>query len=599
MCGIVALFDYAGPGVCGDELLRIREAMVARGPDGEGLWIAPDRRIGLAHRRLSLLDLSEAGAQPMANADGSLRIVFNGEIYNYRELRRYLECKGFVFRSGSDTEVLLHLYAERGGAMVEQLRGMYAFVIWDARQRRLFAARDPFGIKPLYLADDGRCIRIASQVKALLAGGRIDDARDPAGQVGFLLWGYVPEPFTLYRSIQACPAGAAITIERGGARTTRYFCRIKDELARLEHLAPAQTGPEDLRSRVRAALSDSVGHHLIADVPVGVFLSAGLDSAALTALAAEQSGSSLCSVTLGFDEYRGTEHDETAYARQIAAACQTNHHTRWFGRDQFEAEIGKIVAAMDQPSIDGINSYFVSQAAHACGVKTALSGLGGDELFGTYPSFRDVPRMVRLLRGMHLSAAGSLVRRMAAPLVGRIVPGKYAGLLEYGGTYAGAYMLRRGLFMPWEMARLLPPECVLAGWQRLAALERLEETTAGIRSARLKVSALEMSWYMRNQLLRDSDWAGMAHSVEIRVPMVDIEVLRALVPVLANRPVEGKCVLGHTPSQPIARELLQRPKTGFAVPVHKWLPAAGRRATLGAGLRNWALHLTRTFAMVS
>jgi asparagine synthase (glutamine-hydrolysing) len=602
MCGIVTLMDYAGAGVDPDELLRMRDAMAARGPDGEGLWISSDARVALAHRRLSLLDLSEAGAQPMANADGSLRIVFNGEIYNYRELRRELEEKGFAFRSGSDTEVLLQLYACKGEGMLDALRGMYAFVIWDERRRRLFAARDPFGIKPLYIADDGHCIRIASQVKALLAGGRVDTSREPAGQVGFLLWGYVPEPFTLYKSIASFPAGACMTVEADGLRSTRYFCRISDELARLEEAARAGSGADDLHSEVRAALSDSVKHHLVADVPVAVFLSAGLDSAALTALAAEESKRSLCSVTLGFREYRGTDHDETGYAGLVAQLYQTEHHTRWFCRDEFESEMCSIVSAMDQPSIDGINTYFVSKAARACGVKTALSGLGGDELFGTYPSFKDVPRIVRLFGGNPLAAAGYAVRRLTSPLLGRIASAKYAGLLEYGGTFAGAYLLRRGLFMPWEMTRILPPETVGEGWERLAPLERLADTVAGIKSARLKVSALEMTSYMRNQLLRDSDWAGMAHSVEIRVPMVDIRVLRTLAPVLANRPVEGKRVLGEVPVKRLPGVLLDRPKTGFAVPVHEWvypLQSGAAPRTLSMGLRNWALRLAREFDLAA
>jgi asparagine synthase (glutamine-hydrolysing) len=600
MCGIVALVNYAGAGVSREELIRVRDAMAARGPDGEGLWISADERVALGHRRLSLLDLSEAGSQPMANADGSLRIVFNGEIYNYRELRRQLEERGFVFRSGSDTEVLLHLYVCEGEAMMDRLRGMYAFVIWDDQRQRLFMARDPFGIKPLYIADDGHCIRIASQVKALLAGGSIDTTREPAGQVGFLLWGYVPEPFTLYKSVTSFPAGASMTVEADGARTTRYFCRISDELAQLDEISPVPRDSVGLRSEVRRALFDSVKHHLIADVPVAVFLSAGLDSAALTGLAAEQSQRSLRSVTLGFSEYRGTHNDETDYAQLVAQRYQTDHHTHWFCRDEFEGELPSIISAMDQPSIDGINTYFVSKAARDCGVKTALSGLGGDELFGTYPSFRDVPRMVQLFSEGHLVPTGRVIRRLISPILGRIASAKYAGLMEYGGTFAGAYLLRRGLFMPWEMPRILPRETVHEGWERLAPLERLEQTIAGIRSPRLKISALEMTWYMRNQLLRDSDWAGMAHSLEIRVPMVDICVLRALAPVLASRPV-GKLVLGEVAARPLPSAVLERHKTGFAVPVHAWVsPKSGAPPrTLSRGLRNWALRLAQAFDLAA
>lgn len=604
MCGLAAVLLYGSdqPVIDREELVNIRDAMAARGPDGDGLWISPDGRLGLAHRRLSLLDLSEAGAQPMANQDGSLRVVFNGEIYNHQELRRELEGKGFVFRSGSDTEVLLHLYACKGEQMMEALRGMYAFVIWDERRRRIFAARDPFGIKPLYFADDGRSIRIASQVKALLASGRIDTCREPAGQVGFLLWGYVPEPFTLYKSIAALPAGAYMTVDAAGRRSIRHFCRISDELARLEQSALPDSNTNDLRSCFRDALSDSVKHHLVADVPVASFLSAGLDSAALTGLASEESAMTLRTVTLGFSEYRGTPNDETAYAKLIAERYQTEHHTRWFSRAEFEADMEQIVAAMDQPSIDGVNTYFVSKAARSVGVKTALSGLGGDELFGTYPSFTDVPRMVQFFGGNPITAAGSAFRRLTAPLFSRITSSKYAGMLEYGGSYAGAYLLRRALFMPWEMPQVLPPEVVREGWERLAPVERLGDTVANIKSARLKVSALEMVWYMRNQLLRDSDWAGMAHSVEIRVPMVDLGVLRALTPILADRPISGKRVLGEVPSRRLPEAVLTRPKTGFAVPVDHWISPAehgDRSRNLSMGLRNWATYLAREFKLVA
>ncbi|HRW60901.1 MAG TPA: asparagine synthetase B, partial [Defluviicoccus sp.] len=225
MCGIVAIFAYraAAPGVSESELLTLRDAMRPRGPDGEGLWLSADGRVGLAHRRLAILDLSDAGAQPMPLDDDplSLIITFNGEIYNYRELRAELEAQGSRFRSTSDTEVRLHLYRRDGTAMVERLRGMYAFVMWDARQRRLFAARDPFGIKPLYYADDGQTIRLASQVKALLAGGQIDTTAEPAGHAGFFLFGHVPEPFTLYKGIRTLPAGGVLTIGDGGQPSER------------------------------------------------------------------------------------------------------------------------------------------------------------------------------------------------------------------------------------------------------------------------------------------------------------------------------------------------------------------------------------------
>ena len=260
MCGIAGVFAYhdAAPPVDLEELLRIRDAMTARGPDGAGLWASADRRTALAHRRLAIIDLSDAGAQPMATADGRLHVTFNGEIYNYRQLRRELEAKGYRFRSESDTEVLLHLYDDRGADMVHALRGMYAFAIWDEREKALFLARDPFGIKPLYYADNGEGLRFASQVKALLKGGAVDTAPEPAGSVGFLVWGHVPEPYTLYRGIRSLPAGAYMRVSRDrGASTTRFF-EVGDELRKAEHAGSAtrlqrERGPPGGRRRQRAA----------------------------------------------------------------------------------------------------------------------------------------------------------------------------------------------------------------------------------------------------------------------------------------------------------------------------------------------------------
>jgi asparagine synthase (glutamine-hydrolysing) len=596
MCGLVAIFGYAGDGppVDRDELLAIRDAMAARGPDGAGSWISSDRRVGLAHRRLSLLDLSAAGAQPMASEDGSLQIVFNGEIYNYRELRGTLEGKGFHFRSSTDTEVLLNLYADRGPEMLHELRGMYALAIWDARNRRLFAARDPLGIKPLYYADSGKTLRLASQVKALLAGGAISSDRDPAGEAGFLLLGYVPEPFTIYRNIHELPAGAYLIAEQNGRPSMRSFCRIEEKMAAAEAFEPNGTS-KNVRERLRTVLADSVRRHLIADVPVGVFLSAGLDSSVITALAAESPGADLRTITLGFNEYRGSRQDETLLAGAVAETYATRHQTRWVSRRDFEVDFERVLATMDQPSIDGINTYFVAKAAHEAGLRAALSGIGGDELFSGYPSFEHVPRVAKLPAGESLRRLGRAARAVSAPLLSRITSPKYAGMLEYAGSWSGAYLLRRALFMPWEIPQILPPEIAHEGLERLGITRRLEDTVRGIGSHRLRVSALETVWYMRNQLLRDSDWAGMAHSVEIRTPFADLEVLRVVAPLAAHgRLRAGKRDLAELPIKGLPRAIVERCKTGFAVPVSDWTSQIDGRIWV-RGLRGWAMRLARKF----
>lgn len=586
MCGIAAIFSYHtdAPPPARDQLLAMHDAMAPRGPDGDGLWMSDEYRVAMAHRRLSIIDLSDAGAQPMANRDGSLRIVYNGEIYNYRALRDGLIAQGETFVSESDTEVLLHLYAKHGPDMVRLLRGMFAFAIWDERKRGLFLARDPYGIKPLYYADDGRTLRLASQVKALLAGGGINTSPEPAGHAGFFLFGNVPEPYTLYRGIKSLPAGGSLWIDTSGRGEPRRWFDLTEELA-----AAAET-PFD-PDALRAALVDSVRHHMIADVPVGVFLSSGLDSATLVSLAAEIEGSSLRTVTLGFDAFRGREDDETPLAEEIARHCGTTHETRWITRDDFEAETERLFQAMDQPSIDGVNTYFVSKVATEAGLKVALSGVGGDELFGGYASFREVPLLVRTLGLFRfLPGLGQAFRWISAPLIRRMASPKYAGLFEYGATYGDAYLLRRGFYMPWELPQVLDADMVKEGLADLVLRNRLKETVGGLRTARQRMTALESAWYMRNQLLRDSDWAGMAHSLEIRTPLVDVELLRAVAPMLAGKAPAGKRDMALTPRQRLPETVLERPKTGFSVPVREWLGGG----PLGGGYqsyRDWARYV--------
>jgi asparagine synthase (glutamine-hydrolysing) len=588
MCGVAAAYAYAGgsPAVDQDELCAVRDHMAARGPDGAGEWYSSDGRVGLAHRRLAIIDLSERGAQPMASGDGRLVVTFNGEIYNHRELRTQLERTGRVFRGDSDTEVLLQLYEEHGTAMLTMLRGMFAFALWDGRRRELLIARDAFGIKPLYYADDGRTLRTASQVKALLRA-KVDTSPEPAGHAGFFLWGSVPAPWTLYRGIRALPAGHFLWVGESGARDPQPFCVISDVIA---HAAarPAQGSRSEALEAISAALRSTIAAHLVSDVPVGVFLSGGLDSSLIAALVRER-GVVPQSLTLGFAEYANTLDDEAPHAQALARALGTRHDTVAVRQSDFAAQCAQLLAAMDQPSIDGVNTWFVARAAASVGIKVALSGLGGDELLASYPSFHQVPQLVRWMGPpSRVPGLGALVRKLAEPAARLWASPKCAGLLEYGGTTAGAYLLRRGLHMPWELARVMDPEMARAGWEKLQTTERLDRTTRAIGGAakdRLAVSALEMSWYMRHQLLADADWAGMAHSLEIRVPFVDLDLLRQTAPWFARYPDISKQEVVRAAAPQLPAGLFERPKVGFNIPVRQWL---GGSPGSTHGLRGWS-----------
>jgi len=586
MCGIAALFAYGdgAPAVDAAEIEAITERMRPRGPDAGGTWISGDSRVALGARRLAIIDLSDEGTQPMTDVDGELRIVFNGEIYNYRELRARLDRLGARFHSTTDTEVLLQLYRHDGAQMVELLRGMFAFAIWDPRERRMFVARDPYGIKPLYVADDGQTFRAASTVKALLAGGRVSRAHDPTGVAGFWLMGSVPEPHTIFRSIRAVEAGTSFFVDQRGINASRRYYSIASTFARGVHdeAAARLVQPNIL---LRELVTDSLRHHLVSDVPVGAFLSSGIDSTALVALATEASATPPRTVTLRFEEFVGRDFDEAPLAERFARQIGSDHVTRLVTRDEFAADLPKFFDAMDQPTIDGTNTWFVSKAASEGGLKVAISGLGGDELFGSYPSFRELPRIV--------AAAG-------LPFVGRAAGRmrsnpKVRALGRYGMTWSGAYLLKRGLFLPDDLASLMGADAAREGLERLAMIDHIRAAIAPDPGTPFgRVAALEASLYMRNQLLRDTDWASMAHSLEVRTPLVDATLLRQIAPLLMVEKQRCKQHFAESPTNPLPAWLSDRKKTGFTVPLAEWmqLPPDGTSTRM----RSWARRVMEQWA---
>ena len=590
MCGIngIVRLSAQAPAIDLEELVRTRDAMALRGPDGVGVWISPSGRAALGHRRLAILDLSPTGSQPMASPHGH-HLILNGEVYNFRELRRELERDGVAFRSTSDTEVILALYAREGAAMLRRLRGMFALALWDEPAGRLLLARDPLGIKPLYYAIDGGVLRFASQVKALEASGAVSMNVDPAGLAGFLLWGAVPEPLTIRRAVKALPAGHLLDIatESDAVPVPRRWS-APPEPETLDPLHPVM------------AVEDSVRAHLVSDVPVAVFLSAGLDSGLVAALARRHLPEPPTTFTLRFEALEGTPADEAPLAAEVARALGTRHVERRLGAADLAGLWPRVLAAMDQPSIDGANTFAVCRAAHEAGIKVALSGLGGDEVFGSYPSFRDVPRAARLAararRVPGLPALWPAAARLAA--AGRP---KLAGLLAHGATLPGAYLLRRGLFLPQELPALLGPELAAEG---LAAYDPLADAVRALdghgADPWLAVHAMETGIYLKNQLLRDADWAAMAWSVELRVPFVD-PWLAAHLGAAGFEPArsQGKAALVRRAAPELPAALFERPKTGFYVPIAEALDPELARARPGERSRRLALRLLAEMGLAS
>ena len=591
MCGLTACFPTAATPLPLEPLARALDRMRHRGPDDEGLW--HDEGVSLGHRRLAILDLDRRSAQPMHSHCRRYVAVLNGEIYNFAALRVELQRKGIVFRTTSDTEVLLALFAQEGEAMLPKLHGMFAFVIWDKVTRRAFAARDPYGIKPLYVARTSHGVLLGSQVKALLATGLVNREPDLRGQAGFWLLGSVPEPHTWYRDIRALPAGHCAWIANGQITEPRCWFDIGAvwRTAPECHLADA-----DIRAATRAALSETVTRHLVADVPVAVFLSGGIDSGALAGLMVQAGVRDLEGVTIAYDEFAGRHEDEAPAAAALAAHYGIRHHVRRVTREEFLADLPRILDAMDQPSIDGINTWYASKAVAERGFKVVVSGVGGDELFQGYESFRQLPRVVAWRRRLGripgavpaLTLAGRVRARRSSN-----ARWKYAA--DWSRSIAGAWWLRRSVHAPEDLPRLMGREQAELALRDFDAAGWVEAMSGPLSDdPALALGQIESSTYLRNQLLRDSDWASMDHSVELRTPLVDAHLLQQLQSLLsAFVRYPGKTLLAQAPVKALPREIAARKKTGFGIPVERWFQTASSSA---AGVKQpWMLEVASAY----
>lgn len=577
MCGIAGFIStpLTSEALTLDAVRRMTVRMHARGPDSEGVWVG--QGVALGHRRLAILDLDARANQPMVSTDGRYTIVFNGEIYNFRELRRELKAEGVTFNTTSDTEVLLALFASEGEHMLPRLRGMFAFAIWDTQTCELFLARDPYGIKPLYYTRTKDGLLFASQVKALLVSGLVSREREPAGLAGFYLWGSVPEPWTLYRDVFALPAGHWLRVRAGVPKSPVCWHDIRQHWGGQGKQPSAQ----ELQEQVRQAVTDSVRAHLVADVPVSVFLSGGIDSAVLAGMASGL-GAEVEGITIGFDEFAGRHEDEVPVAAAIAAHYGLPHFVRRVSRAEFDQDIPRILDAMDQPSIDGVNTWFASKAAAERGYKVVLSGVGGDELFCGYSSFRQIPRMAAMGRAIAaIPSARALLAVPCAYLAKRLAKPKLAAIPAFMDSLEGAYFLRRSLFLPEELPALMGADMAREGLARLGGSPP-GMTQADARDGAVAVGLLESTHYLRNQLLRDSDWASMGHSLELRTPLVDAALLETLGPYVSSFAGDaGKAMLARSPGKPLPEAIINRPKTGFGLPMAQWLSEATDQSAWG------------------
>jgi len=601
MCGIFGIIGHNAR-VPAPVLERATKSLAHRGPDDSGTIVLRDSggedvEIGLGNRRLAILDLSPLGHQPMNDPATGNWIVYNGEVYNFREVRAKLEREGIHFSGHSDTEVILKAYGQWGEKCLAEFRGMFAFAIWDARSHRLFAARDPMGIKPLYYYRSDSYFIFSSEIRTLLGTGLVPRAIDSAGLVNYLTFGSVYDPDTLIDGVSSLPPGCYLTWKQGQAQVEHYWDLIdgnsvdhnsvdhsfNERNHRTPHASPENRA--QLEAQVAEMLDESVRMQLVSDVPVGVFLSGGIDSSSLVGILS-RSGVRASTFSIVFRE---ADYSEAEFSRAVAQHFHTDHHEITVSQADFFAAIAPALHAMDLPTVDGINTYFVSERTRAAGLKVALSGLGGDEVFAGYASFRTVPRMERF---------ASIWARVPGPIRSPLANGfaafapssdqnrKLTALGRDGGGIVHPYFLSRMLFTPGQINDLLPEAkkhhdaFVRAQKPLRQSLDRSQSLDPVNR-----VSYLESRCYMLNTLLRDSDFMSMAHGLEVRVPLIDHQLARRTLALPGSWKLNAgtpKPLLVRALGGELPEKIVHRPKRGFTLPFEHWLRDALRPVVEGS-----------------
>jgi asparagine synthase (glutamine-hydrolysing) len=582
MCGIAGIIGQL------DEpnraaLQRMSDAMIHRGPDASGTWVsAPDARgwgALLGHRRLSILDLSPAGAQPMVDPVTGHVVIFNGEIYNFGDLRRRLVAEGQEFQSTGDTATMLRALGLHGPDAVSWLRGMFAFACWDPKQRRLLLARDPLGIKPLYLARSadpgaGWSVAFASELRALLASGLLGTPHlDPQAVASGVWNGFVVGPGTAVKGVDLLWPGRLLELDGAGKEVRQ------EDFWRIPGRAPDPTMDEN---SLAAILEEGLRVHLASDVPLAVFLSGGVDSSVMANLAQRAAQRPIHTFTLAFEE---REFNEGPIARRIAAAIGSQHHEVVLTEGRFVENLEAALDSLDQPTFDGLNAYYMSHAIRSAGFTVALSGTGGDELFGGYTSYRDLPVLQRwsrcaawVPRGLQVAAATLAtwpLRRSGGAVPPQTRWAKLPEMVRHGDDLLALYQLAYALFLPGFQRELLAPGFVeaLADGLPLAMRQRVIAETGG-RTPLSAISVMEQRLFLGERLLRDNDVASMASSLEQRVPLVD-QVLYESVDRLPDqaryRPLGRKAMLRRIGLRGLDPALFERPKSGFVLPFNRWI----------------------------
>lgn len=550
MCRIAGIFDPSSSNLI-DDITVMRDSMQRGGPDGEGIYVDNELPLALGHRRLSLLDLTEAGHQPMVDLNGMLQIVFNGEIYNFLELKKELRALGHIFKTACDTEVILKAYIQWGKNCFRRFNGMFALAIFDKRTSQLVLARDHAGIKPLYYSIKGNQLYFASEVRAFTAV-KSNWNENEKWKVHFLTFGYLPEPVTTLQNVVPLKKGTLAIIDLPALEV------YEEEFSKFTFQSIITTLPAAVKA-VRDKLTSAVERHLISDAPIGLFLSGGVDSSLLTLLAHQSLKDNLHTISIVFEDEK---FSEAKYQKLIIDKTGAKHSSCLVTENEFSRTLPDILRALDQPSIDGINSYFICKYAHRFGLKAVLSGIGADELFGGYGSFyrTDKVKLVKTLPSFVIGSGANFSEHRKK---------KLAFLKRK--SFLGDYLFNRGLYTPEETASILDASI---GYINNTIDEINVFRKNSIKDSRDAISWGEQNIYMQSQLLKDTDYMGMWHSLEVRVPFLDkelMETVHSIAPSVKYDPNIKKHLLIKAFKDLLPEPIYNRKKQGFTFPLKKWI----------------------------
>ena len=591
MCGICGIINIKGG--CAKQYLaavsKMSEAMTHRGPNDSGISTIGASCFG--HRRLSILDTSENGRQPFISSDGAISLVANGEIYNYIEYKDELQNKGYQFKSNSDSEVLLGAYQLESDCFLQKIKGMFAFAIHDTEKQVSILVRDRQGIKPLYYTVAGGLLIFASELGALLASGMVSRKIDPFVLSQYLIFGYVPEPDSLVSGIKLLMPGHYLKVEDGEIKTRSYWNRPK----LLEH----KVSDEEMLATVRHHLENSIKSHLQSDVELGVFLSGGVDSTIITALSRYVTSSPIKTFSMGFGE-EGSLIDETSLATRIASFYKTKHHELRVTGSDVRDELSNIISAMSQPSFDGVNSYFISKAAHDAGVSVALSGLGGDELFGGYGSYDFLPKWGRYLNIWKLlngNVKWLIINMLKYGTANEYHRQKILRLLDVS-DFTSLYVMLRASGWFTDLPSLFSDSYLQSKvkYDNSRILECLRSKNKEYDLWQ-KTQELEMKAYMQWRLLRDTDAMSMSHSLEVRVPLLDDDLVEYVLG-LPSGWEKGlgwpKKLLTNSVKDILPDFIFNRKKQGFQLPMKHWMMTS-LKTVVGDTLSDQSISMREIF----